>query len=292
MNVRTFERRLRDDVAADTERALANGRLSDIVDRALAEVEAPASTSRALRRRRSRWPTIAVAAALVTAAASAAWWVSRTSTASPALDGERQPDATQPSAPLVAPTAPSPSEQHTTEQATTDQAVDEQAIAEPSGSGLHPPAAVPSARTHATPPPRIAVAAPETTGPSLDAGALFAEANRLRGEGRAVEAATKYRELQARFPSSREARISHVLLGRWLLDHGHDPAGALEQFGRYLREHADGPLREQALSGRATALEQLGNRSEERAAWEALLREYPDSIHAERARVRLAELVP
>ena len=47
---------------------------------------------------------------------------------------------------------------------------------------------------------------------------------------------------------------------------------------------------EEALVGRANALQKMGKRDEERAAWLLLLSKYPNSIHAGRAKARVAEL--
>jgi outer membrane protein assembly factor BamD (BamD/ComL family) len=47
---------------------------------------------------------------------------------------------------------------------------------------------------------------------------------------------------------------------------------------------------EEALAGRATALEQLHRTSEAAAAWKTLLARYPSSIYGERARARLDQL--
>jgi TolA-binding protein len=63
---------------------------------------------------------------------------------------------------------------------------------------------------------------------------------------------------------------------------------ALACFKEYLR--LGGELAAEAMLGKALALQQLGQTEEERAAWTALLEAYPESPHAERARLRLAIL--
>ena len=47
---------------------------------------------------------------------------------------------------------------------------------------------------------------------------------------------------------------------------------------------------EEALAGRAAALEQLNRTADAIAAWKSLLERYPGSIYAARARARLAQL--
>lgn len=79
--------------------------------------------------------------------------------------------------------------------------------------------------------------------------------------------------------------MSYVTLGRLELDRGH-PAVALAQFERYLATKTV-ELREDALVGRATALESLGRAGDEARAWELLLAEYPRTLLATHAKERL-----
>jgi hypothetical protein len=67
-----------------------------------------------------------------------------------------------------------------------------------------------------------------------------------------------------------------------------EPAAGLERFESYLRASANGPLREEALSGKAECLARLGRASEAANAWRALLREAPNSLYAAEARKYLA----
>jgi TolA-binding protein len=122
------------------------------------------------------------------------------------------------------------------------------------------------------------------------AAALFARANRARQSGDARGAIDLYRQLTRRFPQSEEAGVAHVSLGRLLLDRQGDASGALVELDRYLADPRHVALRESCLIGRARALGMLGQRDDERRAWEALLAEYPDSLHVGRARARLGEL--
>src|SRR4030095_10660429 len=99
------------------------------------------------------------------------------------------------------------------------------------------------------------------------AAALFASANQARRAGHRGEALRLYRELERRYPDSPEAKLSHAIVGRMLLD-GDDPGAALGEFDRYLGQ-SDASLSEEALVGRALALQKLGRKAEERAAWQA-----------------------
>ena len=86
--------------------------------------------------------------------------------------------------------------------------------------------------------------------------------------------------------------MSLALAGELLLERGH-PGDALSQFDRHLsaaRPAGEGEVGEEALAGRATALEQLHRTSEAIAAWKSLLARYPRSVYAGRARARLDQL--
>jgi TolA-binding protein len=124
-----------------------------------------------------------------------------------------------------------------------------------------------------------AVQAPVPHEHAFDAAQLFATGNAARIRGDRAEAALRYDALLRQFPSSDEARLTHATLGRMLLDSG-DAKGAL----------GDGTLREEAMFARARSLALLDRTGEEAAAWQALLQQYPDSVHAERASARLREL--
>lgn len=128
--------------------------------------------------------------------------------------------------------------------------------------------------------------------PPITADALFERAEKLRREGRADAAIAAYRRLQVAFPQTAEARLSLALAGQLLLERGH-PGDALSQFDRHLsaaRQAGEGEVGEEALAGRATALEQLRRDADAIAAWKTLLARYPRSVYAERARVRLEQL--
>jgi len=123
--------------------------------------------------------------------------------------------------------------------------------------------------------------------PELGAGGLFDRANQARHAGDRAGAIQSYRTLVAQFPSSPEAHQALAALGKMLLDSG-DAGGALRSFDEYLR--GGGPLRQDVMADRALALQRLGRPSDEAAAWSSLIASYPASVHAERARRRLAEL--
>jgi hypothetical protein len=120
-----------------------------------------------------------------------------------------------------------------------------------------------------------------------DAAELFARANDARRAGERADAAELYRVLVRSFPGSPEARESRAVMGRMLLDDG-DANAALRSFDDYLR--AAGVLREDVMVDRALALARLGRWREEANEWTSLLRAYPSSVHAERARERLLQL--
>jgi hypothetical protein len=144
---------------------------------------------------------------------------------------------------------------------------------------------------------RAEARAPVAAAKQETAAELFAHANQARRDAAPAEVIGLYRRLQLQFAASREAAVSHVALGRWLLDRMHDPAAALAQFDAYLHQARYDTLQEEALVGRAMALQQLGRAradsataTEERRAWEALLAAYPRSTFAARARARLEAL--
>lgn len=128
---------------------------------------------------------------------------------------------------------------------------------------------------------------PRATASPVD---LFGKANVAQRDGAAAEAARLYTELERSFPGSPEELVARVLLGRLLLDRLEDARSALAQFDSYLANPDHDALGEEALIGRALALERLGRHAEERSAWEVLLSAYPKSSYAEPARTRLDEL--
>jgi TolA-binding protein len=151
-----------------------------------------------------------------------------------------------------------------------------------------PPDPVPRSPASQPLPPRAKAVGPKAL-PSESAEELFARANQLRRGGRDAEAMAAYRELQRAFPNSREGKLSQATLARLELEHGR-AAEALSGFDSYLKSGDTGAMTEDALVGRAVALQKLDRRDEERATWQELLARFPNSIHRSRARARLGEL--
>jgi len=257
-----FERLVADDLAGDAEPRPHDAAL---LARVAGEIAArPMGVSSVRARARRRLGGAAIAAIVLFAAActaAALWWAAHR----PARGGADAVEA--PSAPPE-PAPPSP----TSEAAT-------------STTAAAPPTAAESA---SAPEPGPSGKQAASTAPEPTAADLFSEANEQRRSGNAAEAARLYRELQQRFPATREAGASRLALARLLLDRLGDPAGALALFDRYIA--TGGTLSEEALLGRAVALGRLGRTGEERAAWETLVAKYPKSVHAKRARERLDQL--
>lgn len=129
---------------------------------------------------------------------------------------------------------------------------------------------------------------PPPEAPPPTSAELFTTGNRARLDGQRGLAISTCQQLLAAYPDSVEAVQTHATLGRLLLDQG-DPQGAIEQLDAYLAL-GDVALREDVLSARAQAFMRLGRERDEASAWQALLEQYPTSIHAVRARARLGAL--
>jgi TolA-binding protein len=130
--------------------------------------------------------------------------------------------------------------------------------------------------------------AEEPTARTFDsAESLFREANGARRAGDVAVARALYLRLEHDFPASDEAHLAHISLGNLLLGMGR-ASEAEQQFATYLGGRAT--LAQEALVGRAQSLAALGRTAEEQRVWQALLRDYPSSVYAGRAKQRLAEL--
>ena len=139
-----------------------------------------------------------------------------------------------------------------------------------------------------SPPPKPAPSGRGSARSAITAETLFERGEQLRRTGHADAALAIYRRLQATFPGTGEARLSFALAGQLLLQRER-PGDALAQFDRHLS--LDGEAAEEALAGRATALEQLDRTSEAAAAWRSLLARFPGSVYAGRARGRLEHMI-
>jgi TolA-binding protein len=238
-------------------------------DEALVERVAGRASARLAARSRGarRAGRLAVAAAVSLCVGAAAYaWVGRRPARAPQAGAARVAPALAP--PVAAPGAPGA---HASDA--------------PAAHPPAPPARVPRRRAIEKTPEK-APDAPEAT-----AASLFAAANAARRAGDLRGAQALYRRLRAEFPGSAEARLASISVGDLLV--GLDDArGALAAFDAYLVEMPDGPLREEALFGRARSLRKLGRGAAERDTWRTLLREFPRSAYEDAARRRLEELPP
>lgn len=119
----------------------------------------------------------------------------------------------------------------------------------------------------------------------MGAAELLSTEGDARRQGDYERVVSLHRQLLSRYPGSREAQVSRATVGRLLLDRG-NPADALTSFDSYLGGGA-GSLEEEALVGRATALERLGRRDEAARAWGDVLAAFPEGPYAAHARTRL-----
>ena len=134
-----------------------------------------------------------------------------------------------------------------------------------------------------------AKAAPASERPAAQTADLLREANRLRGQGRWVEAAATYRKVIDLGPDSAEAYPADVALGNLELQEGRAQA-ALVRYEHALEAHPGGALAEEARWGKARALRAEGRTAEERAALAEVRARHPESPLAAAAAQRLAEL--
>jgi TolA-binding protein len=266
-----MERQLRADFAEELEADVALERVIGLgIERA--SLVPPARESivvlRAPRRRRHRAVWLLAAAALLVGGAAAA-----------AIGIREGRWAT----PVAAPAAPAPESAPDPAHATAhrsaapvDVAESEPVVAtsEPVVAVTAPPVAAPR------PAHTVSVAAP-VVGPAE----LFDTASDARRRGDYGRVLDVDRELEQRYPTSREAQVCRAIVGRLLLDRG-DPAGAIAKFDSYLASGA-GDLGEEAMAGRAMALDRLGKSDDASRAWAALAAAFPNSAYAARARARL-----
>jgi TolA-binding protein len=265
-----FEQQLRADFASELEDEIPFEKMVGLGVLGLEEVTVvpPARASSVLlrgpRRRRTRAVWLLAAAALLVGGAAAA------------AMGLAQPRWIRSESSAPVPVSSATAVVHAKAHHVAAPVVEAAEIPEPSAAPAPPSVPV---TDHAIRP--AAVAPPSVVGP----GELFDAENdaRRRGDyGRAIDVA---RDLERRYPTSREAQVSRAIVGRLLLERG-DPGDALARFDAYLAAGA-GPLGEEAMIGRATSLDRLGRAAEATAAWSALLAAYPATPYASHARARL-----
>jgi TolA-binding protein len=208
--------------------------------------------------------TLSIAAALIVGSAAAATVVT--------VHQRRALELAHPRATLAARSAPLPEERAVARERTPEVTSSAVANAAP--------------RVQPSPPERAPAAS--TSKPARSAAELFADASAARRSGDFDLARALYAELQTRFPGTNEARVSTVSLAKLLLAAG-KAREAERAFGSYLKT-GGGNLAEEALVGRANALQALGDVGEEYRAWQELLQSYPASVYRARAEARRAAL--
>ncbi|HEY2408929.1 MAG TPA: zf-HC2 domain-containing protein [Polyangiaceae bacterium] len=156
-----------------------------------------------------------------------------------------------------------------------------------------PPAAAQAANDSTLTPARSAVllsnSNPQSNPVRESASELLRRAADAKVAGNRGLAIELYKKLEAEFPSSQEAELSRVSLGRLLADSGY-PAAALREYDLYLSGSHGGALIQEALYGKARTLGALGDRAEEARSWQRLLRDFPNGAYAPTARRRLLDL--
>jgi TolA-binding protein len=153
---------------------------------------------------------------------------------------------------------------------------------EEAGAAVEPPVQV--APTASAQEPRTS----SHRAPQVSAAELFRSANSARRAGELVRAKHLYAQLIHQAPSSEEAHVARVSLGKLLLVQG-QYAESERAFRQYLTA-GGGPLSEEALFNRAECLGKLKRARDETSAWRALLAAFPDSLYASRAKERLSML--
>jgi hypothetical protein len=146
------------------------------------------------------------------------------------------------------------------------------------------------ASAHAPAPAPAPALAPAPAQVPSSAAALFDLANTARRAGDTGAALARYDALEQQFPGTPEARVAKATTGKLLLDGG-DAAGALARFDAYIASGST-ELREEAMAGRATALERLGREDEEARGWAALLASYPGTPYSAHAKSRVGRSLP
>jgi TolA-binding protein len=147
------------------------------------------------------------------------------------------------------------------------------------------PAAIPAVENGADSAPRPR---PNRSGAESTAAELFRAGNAARHAADFPRAKQLYSELIQKYPTSEEASVARVSLGKLLLAKG-DPMAAEHEFRQYLKS-GRGQLAEEALVSRAKSLRKLGRADAERATWQELLADYPGTVYSAEAEARLRVL--
>jgi TolA-binding protein len=96
-------------------------------------------------------------------------------------------------------------------------------------------------------------------------------------------ALTALQSFRSRFPGSANAATALFLLGRVEMDLEKKPAKAAQWFQKYLKDHPDGSLAEDALGRLVTAHRKAGNDAAARKAASAYLQKYPAGTYRDLA---------
>jgi TolA-binding protein len=179
--------------------------------------------------------------------------------------------------PAPAPTTTEPTAHSNELEPVAQRIPDVQAGAEAVARKVHPS----RERSGVSSKPGVVRSAAEET----SAAELFAQARAAHLAHQSQRAVTLYAKLGQRFPSSTEAHVSQVMLGRLYLEELNAPRTALVHFDRYLAR--PGPNQPEALIGRARCLRALGRGAEEIQTLRTLIERYPDSFYVEPARARM-----
>ena len=113
------------------------------------------------------------------------------------------------------------------------------------------------------------------------------EARECRKMGDWAGAARAYGKILGEYPASPEAITVLLPLAEVEMEHLGNPARALMHFNEYGRRRPAGPLAQEALFGKCTALRALGRENEEIRALGEFLKKYPNSIRYSRVNRRL-----
>jgi TolA-binding protein len=121
----------------------------------------------------------------------------------------------------------------------------------------------------------------------LDAEGLDRLAHSARLAGAGARAREALLALRRRFPRSSRAGTAAFVLARIAVDLERDAPAAIAWLGRYLEEHPDGPLAEEARGRLLRALHDEGELARAHAAADDYLRHHPHGSHATLARTIL-----